>query len=111
MEQLAIPLGCQPKNFWPGTRKTTTKWLVIMNYPNYRRNHALSTRAMAGSRRKVFQRVQLHHVAHRAGGDDGIVHLVSGRSDDDTPIGCVQNRPVDPQRRAANASGKSRHAA
>jgi hypothetical protein len=26
---LAIPLGCQPKNFWPGTRKTTTKWLVI----------------------------------------------------------------------------------
>jgi hypothetical protein len=28
---LAIPLGYQPKNFWPGTRKTVTKWLGISN--------------------------------------------------------------------------------
>jgi hypothetical protein len=28
---LAIPLGYQPKNFWPGTRKTVAKWLVISN--------------------------------------------------------------------------------
>jgi hypothetical protein len=29
VKQLAIPLGNQPKNFWPGTRKTVAKWLVI----------------------------------------------------------------------------------
>jgi hypothetical protein len=29
MKLLAIPLGNQPKNFWPGTRKTVAKWLVI----------------------------------------------------------------------------------
>jgi hypothetical protein len=41
VKQLAIPLGCpktatkwlvisnQPKNFWPGTRKTVAKSLVI----------------------------------------------------------------------------------
>jgi hypothetical protein len=33
MELLAIPLGCQPKNFWPGTRKTTAKWLVMAGHP------------------------------------------------------------------------------
>ena len=33
MKQLAIRLGCQPKNFWPGTRKTTAKSLVIMPRP------------------------------------------------------------------------------
>src|SRR5665647_2266893 len=26
---IAIPLLNQPKNFWPGTRKTVAKWLVI----------------------------------------------------------------------------------
>src|SRR5450759_1129667 len=26
---IAIPLRNQPKNFWPGTRKTVAKWLVI----------------------------------------------------------------------------------
>jgi lambda repressor-like predicted transcriptional regulator len=30
MKQLAIRLGYQPKNFWPGTRKTITKSLVMM---------------------------------------------------------------------------------
>ena len=29
VKQLAIPLSNQPKNFWPGTRKTIAKWLVI----------------------------------------------------------------------------------
>jgi hypothetical protein len=29
IKQLAIPLSNQPKNFWPGTRKTVAKWLVI----------------------------------------------------------------------------------
>jgi leucyl/phenylalanyl-tRNA---protein transferase len=33
MEPLAIPLGCQPKSFWPGTRKTTTKCLVMSGHP------------------------------------------------------------------------------
>src|SRR5450759_3367481 len=29
VELLAIRLGCQPKNFWPGTRKTSAKSLVM----------------------------------------------------------------------------------
>jgi hypothetical protein len=29
MERLAIPLSNQPKSFWPGTRKTVAKWVVI----------------------------------------------------------------------------------
>src|ERR1039457_641309 len=29
IKRLAIPLSNQPKNFWPGTRKTVAKWLVI----------------------------------------------------------------------------------
>src|SRR5450759_2289250 len=37
MELLAIPLGFQPKNFWPGTRKTTTKWLVISSTLSWRK--------------------------------------------------------------------------
>jgi hypothetical protein len=34
MKPLAIPLGCQPKSFWPGTRKTPAKWLVMAGNPN-----------------------------------------------------------------------------
>src|SRR3990172_10867707 len=33
MEQLAIRLGYQPKSFWPGTRKTIAKSLVIPASP------------------------------------------------------------------------------
>jgi len=33
MKPLAIPLGCQPKSFWPGTRKTPAKWLVMVGHP------------------------------------------------------------------------------
>ncbi|OGT00876.1 MAG: hypothetical protein A3K04_09185, partial [Gallionellales bacterium RBG_16_56_9] len=29
MKRLAIPLSNQPKSFWPGTRKTVAKWLVM----------------------------------------------------------------------------------
>src|SRR4030067_2454159 len=29
MQLLAIRPSCQPKNFWPGTRKTTAKALVL----------------------------------------------------------------------------------
>ncbi len=32
MEPLAIRLGCQPKNFWPGTRKTPAKSLVMAGH-------------------------------------------------------------------------------
>ena len=33
MKPLAIPLGCQPKSSWPGTRKTTVKRLVMSGHP------------------------------------------------------------------------------
>jgi len=33
MKPLAIPLGCQPGSSWPGTRKTTAKWLVMSGHP------------------------------------------------------------------------------
>ena len=69
-----------------------------------------ATRTMVGSGCKVLQRVQLHHVARRAGGDDGAVHLVPGRPDDDTQTDRVQDRPVGAQRRPADASGQGRHA-
>jgi hypothetical protein len=33
MKPLAIPLGCQPRSSWPGTRKTTAKRLVMSGHP------------------------------------------------------------------------------
>src|SRR5450759_150210 len=54
MKQLAIPLGCpktatkwlvigcQPKSYWPGTRKTTAKSLVMLKHQHERMCPVLS---------------------------------------------------------------------
>jgi len=44
MEQLAIRLGYQPKSFWPGTRKTIAKSLVMSQVEGIVRKLSCATR-------------------------------------------------------------------
>ena len=64
---------------------------------------------MAGSGHQVFQRIQLHHVAHSACRDDSAGHIVSGWPDHDPQIDCLQDRSVGASRRAANAFDQGRY--
>jgi hypothetical protein len=65
---------------------------------------------MARSGRALFQRLQLHHAAHGAGGDDGACDLVRRRPAGHPLAGREEDRPGGTQRRAADASGEVRHA-
>ncbi len=64
---------------------------------------------MAGSGCTFFQRIQLHHAAHRFVRHDGTGDFISGGTRDDTQADCLQNRPVRAHGRAANTSGQGGH--